>query len=275
MLDSTVWQQPADCRCVWITLLAEMDEDGFARFGNVKALAHRARVSEEACQEAVMYFESPEPDSSHDDDDGRRIERVPGGWMILNRKKYADIVRRVDAKEATRLRVQRHRDRKRKEAGVTPSNAVLRNVTPSDSDTDTDKTQTVVTTTDVEPEGSTAFGDPVKRVFKHWQDRYNHPQANLDAKRRRVIGAAIKHYDEATVIAAIDGYASSPHHMGENDRHTIYDDISLFLRDSKHIEVGLKFAQAPPIRLGSALTRKNTEEAAGWQAPGESNDAAS
>lgn len=95
---------------------------------------------------------------------------------------------------------------------------------------------------------------PVERVFAHWQTEFRHPKAILDAKRRKVIAAALASYDEATLTAALSGYRNSPHHMGQNERHTVYDDIEIFLRDSKHIEAGLNHARGPPKVL-SAVER--------------------
>lgn len=85
---------------------------------------------------------------------------------------------------------------------------------------------------------------PVERIFAHWRTEYRHPRAVLDPKRRKVIQAALKAYDESTVCASISGYRLSPHHMGQNEQRTIYDDISLFLRDTEHIERGLGFSRA-------------------------------
>lgn len=96
---------------------------------------------------------------------------------------------------------------------------------------------------------------PAEQVFNHWKVEFNHPRAQLDAKRHRVITAALKTYDEATLRAAISGYRQSAHHMGENERRTVYDDIELFLRDSKHIEAGLTFARGPPATAMSAVGR--------------------
>lgn len=87
---------------------------------------------------------------------------------------------------------------------------------------------------------------PVDRVFEHWRSEHKHPKAVLDPKRRRAIEAALKAHDEATLCASITGYRNSPHHMGENEQRTIYDDIEIFLRDAKHIEAGLRFARGPP-----------------------------
>jgi hypothetical protein len=85
--------------------------------------------------------------------------------------------------------------------------------------------------------------DAIARVFAHWQTQYSKPRAKLDDKRRKAIRNALAAYPEPDVIAAISGYKNSPHHMGKNERHTVYDDIELFLRDAKHIDAGLAFAK--------------------------------
>jgi hypothetical protein len=82
-----------------------------------------------------------------------------------------------------------------------------------------------------------------QRVFDHWRKAWNHPGAKLLAKRSRVIDAALQGYDEAELCRSIDGYMLSPFHCGQNDSRTRHDAIDLFLRDEKHIEAGLQFAQ--------------------------------
>lgn len=143
ILDSSIWLQDDPTRIVWITCLAAMDEDGFVEIRTVENLANRARVSLENCRRAVEILESPEPETATEDDDGRRIERVPGGWMVLKAKEYSQIVKREHQKALTRDRVQRFRERLKKpgdeeeKRGNALRNAPLRSVTPSDTDTDT------------------------------------------------------------------------------------------------------------------------------------------
>lgn len=124
----------------------------------------------------------------------------------------------------------------------------------------TPQTQTQTTETEdkkvpSEPVPQERDAGPVEHVFEHWRVEFGHPRSQLDPKRRRVIQAALKTYDEATLRAAISGYRNSPHHMGQNERRTVYDDIELFLRDATHIENGLKFARGPPPPAMSAVAR--------------------
>ncbi len=128
ILDSSIWLAPDPQRLVWITLIAAMDRHGIAQFACAENLALRARVDLTATKAAILAFESPDPFDPTQEFDGRRIERIEGGWLILNAKKYADMVTAAVAAEKTRERVRRHREAKKTDAG----NALKRSVTPSD-----------------------------------------------------------------------------------------------------------------------------------------------
>lgn len=93
----------------------------------------------------------------------------------------------------------------------------------------------------------------VLEVFAHWQTEHAKQRSSLDATRRRVIIRALAAYDAVTLKEAISGYKLSPHHMGQNPSGTVYDDIEVFLRDSKHIEAGLSFARRPPQPMANAV----------------------
>lgn len=132
ILDSSIWLETDTTRLVWLTIIASMDEDGFVQFASIKNLAHRTRVSERAAAAAVKVLEGPDSNSSDPENEGRRIERVPGGWIVLNAPKYREIVTRAVAQEKTRLRVARFRQRNVTacNAHVTASNVL---VTPSEA----------------------------------------------------------------------------------------------------------------------------------------------
>ena len=123
ILDSSIWLEPDATRLIWLTLLAAMDQDGFVQFASVANVAYRARVDLEAAQTAMTSLEQPDPDSSDPEFEGRRIERVPGGWMVLNALKYREIITSVVQREQTRRRVLKHREAKRR--GVTLSNETV------------------------------------------------------------------------------------------------------------------------------------------------------
>ena len=120
ILDSSIWLEEDATRIVWITLLAAMDDDSIAHFSAMENLARRANVSVQRAQKAVEVLQSPDPESGDPEFEGRRIERVAGGWYILNGPKYREMYNRAIQKEQTRLRVQKHRKKACNNNGVTP-----------------------------------------------------------------------------------------------------------------------------------------------------------
>lgn len=127
LLDSSIWLESTSTRIVWLTLLAVMDETGFARFAAIGNVANRARVTLAEADAALKCLESPDPESSDPEHEGRRIQRVPGGWVILNAGKHRDLVTRAASQEQTRLRVQRYRERlkRRSNEHVTTGNDLV------------------------------------------------------------------------------------------------------------------------------------------------------
>ena len=100
--------------------IALMDEDGFVQFASVDNVAHTARVKNKEAAEAIKILESPDENSANHENDGKRIERVPGGWVVINAKDYRDLVTRDMIRQQTAIRVARHRA---KQKNVTHSNA--------------------------------------------------------------------------------------------------------------------------------------------------------
>lgn len=74
------------------------------------------------------------------------------------------------------------------------------------------------------------------QVFTHWRETLGHPRAVASPERKRLIAKWLPVYGVERLQRAISGVRKSPHHMGQNDRHTRYDSLELILRDSKHIE---------------------------------------
>jgi hypothetical protein len=124
ILDSSIWLETTPTRIVWLTFIAVMDEKGFAPFAAVGNVANRARVTLEEAKIAISVLEAPDPESSDPEFEGRRLERVPGGWIILNAEKHRDLVTRAIKQAQTAERVRRFRQRKRESnARVTTSEA--------------------------------------------------------------------------------------------------------------------------------------------------------
>lgn len=139
ILDSSVWLESSATRIVWVTMIAAMDETGFCQFAAIANVARRANVEIAEAAAAIHVLEGPDIDSSDPDNEGRRIERVPGGWIVLNAEKYRAIVTRAISQEGNRRRVARHRA---KGKDVTACNGLVtdanESVTLSEAYTDTE-----------------------------------------------------------------------------------------------------------------------------------------
>jgi hypothetical protein len=116
LVTSTIWDQPPTICKLWITLLALSDKDGYVA-GSIPGLAHQARLTIDECKQGLDVLQSPDEYSRTPDHDGRRIQAVDGGWLILNRTRYRDQNWEEDRRERDRIRQQRCRGRKGK--GVT------------------------------------------------------------------------------------------------------------------------------------------------------------
>jgi len=83
---------------------------------------------------------------------------------------------------------------------------------------------------------TTSTRTDVDTVWDAWKEATGHHKAKLDTKRERVILRALQDYPVADCVDAVRGWRHSPHHAGQNKTRTVYDDISLLLRDADHIE---------------------------------------
>lgn len=108
ILTSSVWAESKETRLVWITMLAMADKEGRVDAA-IPGLAHAARVTVAECEEALRTFMQPDTYSRTKENDGRRIDEVDGGWVVLNHEKYRDI--RTDKQMADAERQRRHRER--------------------------------------------------------------------------------------------------------------------------------------------------------------------
>ncbi len=74
-------------------------------------------------------------------------------------------------------------------------------------------------------------------VFDHWQKRMSKPRARLTRGRAAVIKARLRDgYVQDQMKRAIDACCASEWHMGENDRNTAYNDLTMILRSGEKLE---------------------------------------
>lgn len=130
ILMSSIWDEDTDVRLLWITLLVLADQDGYVR-GTPEALARAARLSRKAVDRGLEVLQMPDPESRTSENDGRRIEPAPGGFMVLNYKAYRET--RNEEERRAYMRDYMRTYRKRKVYVNTP----LTGLAQAEEDTDT------------------------------------------------------------------------------------------------------------------------------------------
>lgn len=113
IVTSTIWCEPDHILRVWIAMLVRSDPNGVVE-GSIPGFAHLARVSDEQMRSALDVLSAPDPNSRTKEHEGRRIEAIEGGWLILNYEKYRQKGTGKDAGRAPYMRA--YRARKRAEA---------------------------------------------------------------------------------------------------------------------------------------------------------------
>lgn len=121
LIHSTVWQEDAFVKVVWITMLAMADRDGVVQ-ASAPGLAKAAGVPLDACEAALSKFMAPDQYSRTPDNEGRRIAKVAGGWELLNYMKYRRLMDADDQRGKTAVRVRKFRERNALKRPVTLSN---------------------------------------------------------------------------------------------------------------------------------------------------------
>jgi hypothetical protein len=128
---SSIWNESAEVRCVWIAMLATKDQEGNVR-GNAQSMARLANVSLGSVVEALAKFQAPDADSNTPDNDGRRIQAIPGGWHVLNH----DLYRGRDYQEVEAARKREYR-KSHKMSGTCPGQVTDPSASVSESSSDT------------------------------------------------------------------------------------------------------------------------------------------
>lgn len=181
---SSIWQESNETRIIWVTLLAMANADGEIP-ASVPGLAHIARVSIEDAEKALETLSAPDPYSRTPDHEGRRIEKVPGGWRLLNHDTYRARMCPQEQREKTRIRVQRHRERKKQKAEKEKALQNVTGVTGNESNDTHTQTQTQL------PKDSTCpVSDETGRDSSKEQNSVSGTDPKPDAKENAKVNEA-------------------------------------------------------------------------------------
>lgn len=129
ILTSSIWMESNATRILWITMLAMADQNGEV-MAAVSGLAHMANITRDECQEGLKVLMKPDPDSRTKDNDGRRIDEIDGGWIVLNHHIYRNKLSSDPKAAADR---ERKRKERRKKENVTSCDVKRCHATSRDS----------------------------------------------------------------------------------------------------------------------------------------------
>ncbi len=89
IIHSSLWAEDSDTKICWITLLLLADATGFVRAA-ASAIAREAGIPAEVARRALDLFQGPDDESRTPDNQGKRVEKVDGGYRVLNYEKYRE-----------------------------------------------------------------------------------------------------------------------------------------------------------------------------------------
>ena len=198
ILTSTVWQEDDPTRLLWITMLAAADARGIVE-ASIPGLAALARIRLPECETSLNKLSQPDPYSRTQEHEGRRIDKVTGGWKILNYAYYRNLGRSQDRNEYFKeWRTKRNQPR----AGATANNP-QQPIAEEEAEEETTKDNSVASL-----------------VIAYWNTKPQLPKViRVTTQRRKKIKARMS---EALFAKQwqkiIDTVADSPFCCGENDR---------------------------------------------------------
>ena len=109
ILRSSIMAENPETFKVFIAILAATDPDSVARVSST-FLAGACYLDLETVDNAINALESPDPRSRSTAEEGRRIRRVDGGYLVINYQKYRE---HHYSRNAEAIRKREYRERKK------------------------------------------------------------------------------------------------------------------------------------------------------------------
>lgn len=113
ILESSIWSEPYHVRILWTAMLALKDSDHVVRY-NPYQLHRHANISQKEVADALKILESP--DKAREDyqpHQGRRIQKVEDGWLVLNGAVYEEEMRKISRRFYKARKEREYRNKKK------------------------------------------------------------------------------------------------------------------------------------------------------------------
>lgn len=101
MLQSSVWYLPKDAKILWVAMLLAKDRRQIVEAG-IPGLAGLAVLTIDETAAALALLTAPDPHSKNQEQGGRRVIKVEGGYKIVNGEFYRDEICADDRREYQR-----------------------------------------------------------------------------------------------------------------------------------------------------------------------------
>lgn len=174
--ESSLWSEPKEVRLLFVTFLAKANSIGFVE-ASILGLARVANLSQQEIEESLAILEAPDPHSKNPDLEGRRIAKVPGGWMVLNYEEYRSRTTEEERRQYMREYMRKYREEK---AGKQSVNNVkeskdLPSASTSSFEVPSEKRDSKGRCTQAEAEDFCASNNlprsDGKAMFLHWEEK--------------------------------------------------------------------------------------------------------
>ena len=145
VIDSTLWSCPGDTIKVFFTLCGKADPEGFVS-ATADGIRRAADLPLAEVERHLAILASPDLGSKDRErepgKDGRRIEKVVGGWKVLNLEYYRDLARQESIRASKRKWWNENRSKG-------PRDSLDSSTRSTDTDTDTENETKTDTDTDM------------------------------------------------------------------------------------------------------------------------------
>ena len=106
--ESSLWSEPKEVRILFVSMLARADATGFVE-ASLPGLARMSNLTLEETESGIANLEGPDKYSKNEDNEGRRITKVDGGWCIINYEEYRNRRSDEDRREYMREYMAKYR----------------------------------------------------------------------------------------------------------------------------------------------------------------------
>ena len=174
-------------------MLALKNKSGIVE-GSVPGLADMARLSLNDTLEALKTLSSPDEYSRTQEHEGRRIEAIDGGWLVLNHEKWRNKMTADERRDYLKIKQREHRERVNKSVNKCKQLSTLS--THTDKDTDT-----YAEASNVSPNGDTC--PSAEEIYLAYPRHEKKPNAI------RAIQKALKRFPADFILKRTKLYAST------------------------------------------------------------------